>query len=169
MKKVLFLAAVVFLNSVAYSQTKGVISLYGFKQSVSGGKAPDVIEGSSVRTNGPGGKNYYIYATSPSRIYPSEIWIEGIQYGVSIRSIAKTPVEYSDEANIGSQKTVLVPKTSEKLIQIIPVPITGKKSTGTKVNSLSASNELVVVYKQHGKFYYTALKSLSRLESAVMQ
>ncbi|MDB5206470.1 MAG: hypothetical protein JWR72_1545 [Flavisolibacter sp.] len=170
MKSIFFLLAVISLSFASYSQTKGAIKLYGFKQSVSGGRAPDIAEGASTRTSGGGaGKNYFIYATSPSRIYPLEMWIEGVQYGVTISSITKTPVEYSDEANIGSQKTVLVPKTSEKSIQLIPVPVMGNKSTGTKAKSLATTNELVVVYKQNGKFYYTALKSLSGLKSAAMQ
>ena len=169
MKNILFLLAFIFLSFASYSQTKGAINLYGFKQSVSGGRAPDIAEGANTRTSGGAGKNYFIYATSSSRIYPVEMWVEGVQYGVTITSITKTPVEYSDETNIGSKKTVLVPKTSKKLIHLIPVPVMGNKSTGTKAKSLSSANELVVVYKQNGKFYYNALKTLSALESAAMQ
>lgn len=110
-----------------------------------------------------------MYAASTYRIYPAEIWIEGIRYGVSVKPITKTPVEYSDEANIGSPRSVLVPATSKKIIQLIPISATAAKHMGTMAKSLSATNELVVVYKQGGKFYYNTLKSLSAIESAAMQ
>ncbi len=169
MKAILFSLLSICLTTSLCAQTKGSLQLYGYKQSVSGGKAPDIIEGSSVRTGTGAGKNYFIYAVSAYRIYPSEIWIEGIRYGVQVKSITKTPVEYSDEANIGSSKKVLVPATTKKVIQLIPVTAVAIKSVGTKAKSLSATNELVVVYKQNGKFYYTAMKSLGKMESAAMQ
>lgn len=169
MKTILFLFCAIGLSLVTIAQTKGTIKLYGYRQSVSGGKAPEIQEGSNTGISEGGGKNYFLYALSPSRIYPSEIWIEGTRYGVTIKSIAKTPVKYTDEMNIGSPEKVLVPKTSQKLIQLIPVRSMNSKPSGAKAKSLARTNELVVVYQQGGKFYYTALKTLSELESAAMQ
>jgi hypothetical protein len=169
MKKLLFLSAIVFLNFSSYAQAEGTIKLYGFKQLVSGGRAPDIVAGTTTKTSNGAGRNYFIYAASSSRIYPSEMWIEGVRYGVSVRLIAKTPVEYSDEANVGSPKKVLVPKTSKKVIQLTPIPAMVSKSIPVKPQALAASNELVVLYKQNGKFYYAAIKALSGMVGAAMQ
>lgn len=169
MKKIFFLFGAICLGLMLHPQPRGTIKLYGFKQTVSSGKAPETTEGSDTKTSSGAGKNYFLYAVSSSRIYPSELWIEGARYGVTIKSITKTPVEYRDEANIGSSKKLLVPKTSQNVIQLIPAPSIKSKSVGTKAKALSKTNELVVVYKRAGKFYYDTLKTLSDLEGAAMQ
>ncbi len=169
MKTFFFFLTAISLGLSAQAQTRGASKLYGFKQYVSGGKAPDITEGAGTRTSSGGRKNYFLYAVSPSRIYPLELWIEGIQYGVSIKSITTTPVEYSDEMNIGSPKKVLVPKTSQNVIQLILIPPVKGKSVGTKAKTLSRTNEAVVVYKRAGKFYYNTVEKLTDMEGAAMQ
>jgi hypothetical protein len=149
-------------------QTKGSARLYGYKQYVSGGKGPEVKEGSTTKVSGGAGKNYFLYTVSSSRIYPSEIWIEGVRYGVNSKSITKTPVEISESGNIGAPAKQLVPATKDKVVQLIPNPGSTAKSSGTKAGSLAKTNELVVVYKLNGKFYYNTLETLSDLDSAAM-
>lgn len=168
MKTIFFLLITVLTGISCSAQSKGNIKLYGFEQAVAGGKAPDINE-KGLRVSKGGGKNYFLYAQSASRIYPTEIWVEGTRYGVTIKTIEKTPVEYGDDMNVGSPKKVLIPKTSQKLVQLIPNSSTESKTSGTKAKTLAQTNELVVVYKQGSKFYYQVLPRLSRLDGAAMQ
>jgi len=168
MKTIYFLLAILITGVSCSAQSKGNIRLYGFEQSVAGGKAPDINE-KGLRVGKRGGKNYFLYAVASSRIYPSEIWVEGTRFGVTTKTIEQTPVEYGDDMNVGSPKKVLIPKTSQKVVQLIPNASTESKSTGTKARALAQKNELVVVYKQGGKFYYQTLSRLASLEGAAMQ
>lgn len=163
--------AILFL--VAYkmsmAQTKGNAKLYGYKQNVSGGVAPDRSQEPGSANAASGGTNYYIYLVSSngSRIYPSELWIDGTLYGVQIKSIAKTPVRLeSPDPALNSQE--LVPKTAQRVTQLIPTSANGVKKSA-KSSSLANGAAVVAVYKQNGKFYYTTLNELSSLESAAMQ
>ena len=158
---------ITFVAGICRAQTKGTVKLHAFKQSVAQGKAPEVTDGPQVSERQ--GKNYFIYAVSPSRIYPSEIWIEGERYGVSVTTITQTPVEQGDDRNIGAPKKVLVPKTTQKVIQLVPIPAVEEKSFGANAKSQAKTNDVVLVYKQNGKFYYKALKRMSDLEGAYMQ
>jgi len=170
MKKIFLFAAALCFSTLLIAQTKGSVKLYGYKQPVSGGKAPEPSTDTGLRVSRRSGNNYFIYAVSSSRIYPLEIWLEGNRYGVTVKSIKKTPVEYSNEMNVGSPKKILVPKTTKEVLQLIPMAAdAGAKSAGVKAKSLSTQNEAVAVYKQNGKFYYNTLKRLSDLESVSMQ
>ena len=168
MKTVFFLLVLLITGISCSAQSKGNIKLYGFKQSVASGKAPDINE-KGLRVSKGGGKNYYLYAVANSRIYPTEIWVEGFRSGVTIKTIEQTPVEYGDDMNVGSPKKVLIPKTSQKVVQLIPNAATESKAIGTKAKTLAQKNELVIVYKQGGKFYYQTLARLSSLEGTAMQ
>lgn len=163
MKAVFFLCALLCLGLFASSQTKGNVKLYGYRQAVSQGKAPEIDENTKTRISEGAGKNYYLYALSSSKIVPVEAWIEGRHYGLTAKIITNTPVEYGDENNIGSPKKVLVPKTTQKVFQLTIMPPVEGKSTGKNAKPLSKANEFVLVYKQNGKFYYTYLKSLAVL------
>ena len=154
-----------FITISGFGQRKGTIKLYGYVQYASGGKGP---EGTGLRVSKGAGKNYFIYASSPSSINATEVWIEGVRYSVSTKTV-KDPVEYADAGNIGAPKKVLVPQTHQKLVQLIPNSSINAKSGSTKWKSLALTNALVVVYKQNGKLYYSALKTLSDLQSASMQ
>src|SRR5688572_7654960 len=114
MKRIIFCLSIICLSLATMAQTQANVRLYGYKLYVSGGKGPEVTEGSTTKVSEGAGKNYFLYAVSSSRIYPSEIWIEGIRYGVTIKSIPKTPVEMSESGNIGAPAKQLVPATKNK-------------------------------------------------------
>lgn len=167
--RLFFFSLVVFSLSLSCSaQRKGSIQLYGFEQTVSGGKAPEIND-RGLRVSEGGGKNYFLYAVSPGRIYPVEVWIHGTRYGTTMKTIAETPVEYGDEQNIGSPKKLLVPKTTRKVLQIIPAADTGSKIAGTRIKTTAKNNALVLVYQMAGKFYYQVLPRLSKIDGAAMQ
>lgn len=169
MKAILFFLAISLIGSGSLAQSKGNIQLYGFEQRVSGGKAPEPDPQTGLRTAGKVGKNYYLYAVSPTRIYPVELWVQGNRYNATLRTITKTPVEYGDERNIGAPKKVLVPATSQKVVQLSLTPAVKSKIAGKKVQELAQTNELVVVYKQNGKFYYQILSKLADLDVASLE
>jgi hypothetical protein len=169
MKKLFFLLSIIAMSLFVSAQTKGNIKLYGYKQSVSRGKAPELDENTKTRVSQGSGTNYFLYTVSASRIYPVEAWVEGHHYSLMVETVAETPVEYGDENNIGSPKKVLVPKTTEKVLRLTLLPPVEGKSTGKQAKPLATSNDFVLVYKMNGKFYYSTLKSLSSVENAAMQ
>src|SRR5687768_11370857 len=130
MKPLFLFLALSCLSLVSIAQSKGNIRLYGYKQYVSGGKRPQSANNSGPVTSAGAGKNYFLYAVSSSRIYPSEIWIEGVRYGVTIKTISKTPVEMSEPFGADGPKKVLVPSTKEKVVQLIPNSASTTKSLG---------------------------------------
>jgi hypothetical protein len=171
MKKIISLALLIFaINFIAQAQTKGNAKIYGYVQSVSGGASPNRSEPPELQNNKGAGNNYYIYLAlgTASRIYPSEIWIKGDLYGVQTKPIKKTPVVMESEVFAPTEERILVPKTTQKVTQLIPVASNGEK-TSAKRESLAKSNDVVVVYKLAGKFYYATLKSLTSLQNAAMQ
>jgi hypothetical protein len=168
MKKYMLLLLLLagLINSNA--QTEGNAKIYGYQQQVLPGANNNVVVeggGETTAQNTPR-KNYKIYIVSASRIYPVEMWINGTQYSVKMDIISSTPVMHGNEA-AGNRKE-LVPKTSQKVLLLTPASYTEKKNVGD-VRSIAQENELVVLYKQNGRFYYNSLKNLEQLDAAAMQ
>ncbi len=160
------LGLIAFITSSA--QVEGMAKLFGFKEEVIGGVNPSHIEENGEQVNRSStGLNYYIYLQSASRVYPSEIWINGQPFGASFHTVT-TPVERQEFNHPDSGKTVLVPKTNEKLLQLVPIAAVESKLT-QKGKSLAAKNELVVIYKQDGRFYYNVLDRLKPLVPVALQ
>ena len=168
MKTIILLILILSFNSKCLGQTEGSAKLYGYVQPVLPGANNSVIAegGEQVTEPKKTGKNYRIYIESSSRVYPVEIWINGEPYSARMDVISSTPVEFGSEGT-GNRK-VLVPKTSKKVLLLTPATYTETKNTGD-VRSVASLNELVVLYKQNGKFYYNKLEKLEILEAAAMQ
>ncbi|HEV7329900.1 MAG TPA: hypothetical protein VGN63_02575 [Flavisolibacter sp.] len=169
MKQIFLLITLLGIVIAVTAQEKGTVKIYGYYQPVSAGKAPEMDRETGLQTSGGQGKNYFLYAVSSTRVYPAEIWIEGTRMGVSIRTIASTPVMYGNDANIGSPKQVLVPQTTQRVTQLILTRAVEGKDFGTKAESLAQTNAVVLVYKQGGKFQYSVLPALTALGSAAAQ
>lgn len=171
MKSVLLL---IFLISImpAMAQTEGKAKLYGFKEPVSKGVAPQKTideKGNESTATGNQSFNYFIYLVSSSRVYPSEMWIHGQPYSVNLETIKATPVIRKNYNNPSDPAlTELVPKTSDQVIMLKPAPAVHEKLTD-RGRELSAKNELVVVFKQNGRFYYNTLSKFTVLEVAALQ
>ena len=167
MKPFLLLSAFVLATLGGRAQTKGTAMLYGYVQQVSKGKAPEISDGPQQSSGF--GKNYFLYAASSTRIYPAEIWLNGERYGVGFSTIKATPVEWGNSRNVGSPKRVLVPKTTQQVLQLELKGQMEEKAIGKAAQSLAKTSAVVLVYKQGGKFYYTTLKKLDELERASLQ
>ncbi|MGE5519476.1 MAG: hypothetical protein ACM3VS_06055 [Candidatus Dadabacteria bacterium] len=168
MKYFLLLSLLAF--SVAINaQTRGSARIYAYKQGSSRGAAPRTNEqGEVTRTNKEANYNYYLYLVSRSRVYPSELWLNGQHYNVTYKKVVSPVVRENTNLPITTKKEILVPKTSSMVLQLTPVTtIEGKASV--KVSEKLKKNELVVLYKQNGKFYYSSLDKLSILDSNALQ
>jgi hypothetical protein len=171
MKSILLL--IVVINTLQVNaQIEGKAKLYGFKEPVSKGIAPQKTideRGNESKATINQAFNYFIYMVSSSRVYPAEMWIQGQPYSVSLEMIKTTPVirkNYNNPSDPGLIE--LVPKTSDQVIMLKPAPAIQDKLTD-KGRELSVNNELVVVFKQNGKFYYNTLRNLTVLEVAALQ
>ena len=167
-----FFIILMFIGYIASGQTQGNAKIYGYKEPVSRGASPqETIDenGNKISTTGSQAFNYFIYLVSPGRVYPSEMWLNGQPYAVSVETISETPVERKNFNNPGDLSTTeLVPATDQKVIRLKPVPAIDDKLS-TKGRRLSEDNELVVMYKLNGKFYFGTLKNLAILEAAALQ
>ena len=162
------------MATAACSQTKGTAKLYGYMQPVSGGAFPSkAIDegGKEVASETEQRFNYLLYLASSTIVYPSEIWVRGKLYSVTTTSIKTTPVKEPRVSEISSADSArtLVPSTTKKVWQLHLAPAGSSIKQSVKGKSLAKSNELVVVYKMGGKFYYSILPKLDLLEAVAMQ
>jgi len=174
MKYTLLLLSILFIFSSLNSQTRTDVKIYGYVQPVSRGVSPqmDVDEAGNIKSAGTKpGTNYFIYIAGPAsvRIYPIEMWVKGEKYSAKPTSVSNTPVQIADPSlPDGPNKITLVPKTTKKVMMLTPGNAITGKSLAIAM-SKAQINELVVVYKMNGKFYYAALKKLNIIERANMQ
>jgi len=175
MKQTLSLLAFLFIFLMSDAQTRKDVKIYGYVQPVSRGVSPDTKTdeaGNLISKDLKPGSNYFVYITVPAttRIYPIEIWVKGKQYSLKSKIINITPVQMADPAlPDGPHLITLVPKTTKKVMMLIPGNdvIPGKSLAIAK--SKAQTNELVVVYKMNGKLYYSLLEKLDIIDRGTMQ
>lgn len=175
MKSFISLITLLIIGSVAVQgQTAKTVSLYAYKQPVVSGAPPKVTYSEGGQENAAprvSKFNYFIYIAGPSnlRIYPVEIWLGGKKYGVKSSAVKQTPIQQTN-VNIPeySKPVVLVPKTSKTVLQLTTTTASSQKGL-TVAKTLAKSNEVVVVYKMGGKFYYVLAKKMTRLDPMAMQ
>lgn len=170
-----FLFSLFLLQSlVPNAQQSKQVQLYAYEQQVIPGaqKAKNRDgEDNGGLANNPGKKyNYFFYAVPASalRLYPVELWVKGKKYGVQLKAVS-SPVTITNGHVPGNPKTsVLVPKTGNKVLQLIPTDVVAEKNYPT-AEKLAAQNDVVFVFKQGGKFYYQAKPELLQLDAAALQ
>jgi hypothetical protein len=96
------------------------------------------------------------------------MWIAGTLWAVKQETVGQTPVAITYEEPDTPKEIILVPQTTDKVLQISPVENTWGKPSVSKP-SLSEKNELVVVYRLQGKVYSKAVKKINVLRTAVLQ
>ena len=174
MKQTLLILFLLFIFSISKAQTRTDVRIYGYIQPVSRGVSPEtnIDEAGNLISKGiKPGSNYFIYITGPStRIYPIEMWVKGEQYSAKAEAVNKTPVQMGDPAiPDGPNLITLVPKTSKKVMTLIPGNAVFPGKSLAIAKSKAKVNELVVVYKMNGKLYYALLEKLNIIERASMQ
>jgi hypothetical protein len=172
MKK-LWSLPLMFIALISFAQTKGTAKIYGYKQPVSQGAFPSKgidEQGKEVGSEPEQRFNYFLFLSSATTLYPSEIWVNGQLFAVTARSVKSTPVRQTNaNAETADSSRILVPKTSKKVWQLDLRPANSSIKASEKGKALAKTNELVVVYKMGGKFYYSNLPKLELLESVAMQ
>ena len=162
MKQILIILSSIIAFTAA-AQTKGKGNLYAYQQTVTPGMVRKTLDENGVETAAPVKQNhsYRIYLVTASRAFPLELWIKGQRFSARVKTIEQTPVEQvNTNVQISTDKKVLVPKTSMKVIQLTPAPAVSK-GANRKIESMGAANDLIVFYKQNGKFYYQAVPKMT--------
>lgn len=161
----------ILLSSALNSYSQTGVKVYGYEREVMPGivqveseqkLAGDKTEGNRTEKNVEKSVNYIIYISSSSKsvITPVEMWIRGKRFNVMTQPVGKTPIILPN--NTG-KSTTLVAKTSNKVQQVLAVPFTNGKEFSL-AKKKAALNELVVVYKQNGKYYSALLKKIKVLD-----
>jgi len=166
MKQFYFLFIAILTSFFSFAQVEGASKIYGYKQKVT----PGTIR---VDENGnPAPRktiyNYNIYLGSTSKVVPIEIWVNGEPFSVVSNEVKTTPIEHTNPTSAVEKSKILVPKTSRRVLQLMPSLNKVQKPT-KKGKALSAKNELVLIYKGSGKLYFKTISELAELESISMQ
>lgn len=165
MKRLCLLLLATFSFIAVFAQTEGASKIYSYRQKIRPGTVR--VDDSGREAPGRPLYNYLIYLESSAKVVPIEIWLNGEAYSVIVSEAKSTPVEYVSPATMNKRRT-LVPKTTKKVLQLSPSSNKIKKPT-QKGKTLSAQNELVVIYKAGNKCYYKTVTKLSELEPIDMQ
>jgi len=166
MKKYLLFFSLIIIGSGIYSQPP--IKVYGFEQESSPGTVAANVKdenGNPVRKAATK-KNYFIYLSLKQkyRITPHQVFINGKAFSLETGLVDTTPVQHVSKNVPGAdEKTTLVPKTSNKVIQLkIVDPVQVKKTSG--LQKLTNKNDVVVSYTWQTKKYFAVLKKLEKLD-----
>ena len=98
-----------------------------------------------------------------------ELWIKGDRHGIKATDVNTTSVEISTGELPQYTKTItLVPQTKNKVIKLDPaVAVNGKNFP--KAKAKAEINEVVLVYKYGGKFYYAVQDKIKLIDPIVLQ
>lgn len=165
MQKTIFLFALLTAGLFTKAQTAGTARLYAYRQSILPGVQPGgaiTESGERIEAKPTSNAQYIIYITATGRVYPVALWIKGERFAVNTEAIRKTPViVFQDEERGNPQKKILVPKTTQKVWLLTPLPITDNLRF-PQAEAAARKADVVVVYKMNGRFYY---KTVNRIES----
>jgi hypothetical protein len=154
------------------AQSKGTARLYAYRQSVISGVAPRITIDESGKQVNPQMKpkfNYYLYLSSSSELQPVAVYLNGVLLGAQAKSVS-TPVENKNyTAPAQAKTTVLVPKSNQKVWQILPGAALGNDTFGQTVKDAAQKNEVVVVYKQKNKTRYSVQSKFTAMAPEALQ
>jgi hypothetical protein len=151
--------------TASLAQTEGASKLYGYRQKVMPGTIRVDDNGKEIPRKSQ--YNYFIYLSSTTKVSPVELWINGEVYSVTVNEVS-TPVEYSHPSTANNRPKILVSKTNNHVLQLSP-SLNKIQKPNPKGKSLSAKNEMVIIYKGGGKWYYKVVSKLGELDPLAMQ
>lgn len=162
MKRCLIIGLVLVSQSVT---AQPFIKLYGYSQVFVPGMIPqeDIPGENGERSRGRSNvvTNYYIFmAASPAAIIqPREIWLDGKGFKAINQQQVKTPVRVDYP-----EKKTLVPATTLRVTQLaLGDSLSASSKPAKALRTLTAGNQLVIVYSWKGKRYYAVVKKLKVL------
>lgn len=111
-------------------------------------------------------KNYFIYLSlkQSDSIAPEHVFIHGSPFSVEPGTVNATPVEHVDH-NVRGQpaKTILVPKTTDKVIKLKVAGSLQLKQTPA-IRKLITNNDVVIAYTWKSEKYFVVLKKIKKLD-----
>ena len=161
MKRILLL---LFIGASLLVKAQPGMTLYGFSQLFT----PGMIRADDNQSGRRGSITYYIYMSMPAgtSIRFDHIWIDGNLYEGAMQPVDSTPVinvNYSIPGKV--VKRVLVPKTRQLVLQVLPhQQTTDSLAKTTLVKKLISRSSLVISYWYKGRKYYSHLDKLVELE-----
>lgn len=165
MKKELLLISL-FFGLASFSQPP--IKVFAFEQDNFPGTKPAVTDenGNPVRKVATR-KNYFIYLSfnKSYNIRPSHVFVKGKLFTIKTMSLRNTPIEHVN-SNIPNQpeKIVLVPATTNKVLQLKLNESEGLTTTTNSIKKLTEKNDVVVEYSWKNKTYFATIQKLKTLE-----
>ena len=165
MKQFYLLVLSICFCATSIAQTEGGSKLYGYKQKVMPGTIRVDDNGREMPRKSQ--YNYFLYLASTTKVTPVELWINGEVYSVTVNEVS-TPVEYNHPSSSNNNPKILVSKTNRHVLQLGP-SLNKIQKPNPKGKSLSAKNEMVIIYKGGSKWYYKAVSKLGELEPLAMQ
>jgi hypothetical protein len=168
-KKLLFFSFTLLIAAVAI-HGQPAIKIFAYQQQSLPGTVPVGIkdENGNPIKKAAAKTNYFIFLSFKKNyiVAPVQVLIKGSSFSLdSFTDVKKTPVEYTSHTIPNdSHKTVLVPKTSNRVIKINPAEPGGPIEGNNHIKSLAKTNDLVIIYMWNKKKYYAALKKITELE-----
>jgi len=171
MKKHLLFVAFIVIGSGIYGQPS--IKVFGFEQESSPGTVAANVksENGNPIKKAATQKNYFIYLAVKQKynITPQQVFIDGKAFTAKASIVATTSVEHINNNIPGNpEKTTLVPKTSDKVIELKIVDSIQVKKTSA-IQKLTNKNDVVISYTWKKKKYFTVLKKLKKLEPVLKE
>jgi hypothetical protein len=161
----LALFCVLLTNISLSAQYSPIIKKYAYSQITTPGTVPvDTDENrNKITRKSQSLPTYYIYVTTAKKdaIKATEIRIKGKRYSVQTEEVLETPVEaINTDITDNPKKTILVPKTQNKVLRLTPLRMLSENKPGNYVKQLMAKSELVIVCTLKGKKYFTTVKKI---------
>ncbi len=166
MKKYLLFFSLIIIGSGIHSQPS--IKVFGFEQESSPGNVAANVKdenGNPVKKAAMQ-KNYFIYLALKQKysITPQQAFINSEAFSIETSMVETTPIEHVNNNIPGKpEKTTLVPKTSDKVIELKIVDPIQVKKTST-LQKLTKKNDVVISYTWKKKKYFAVLKKLEKLD-----
>jgi hypothetical protein len=165
--KVVFLLISLGFGLTSFSQP--AIKTFAFEQdNVPGTKPVGITDenGNPVRKVAAK-KNYFIFLSfnKSYNITPTQVFIKGNPLTITSTLARKTPIELVNN-NIPNkpQKIMLVPTTTNKVLEIQVTEAPGGFAKSTTLQKLTDKNDVVIVYSWKKKTYFLTLKKLKKLD-----
>ena len=159
---------VLFIAGISAS-AQPAIKVFAFEQQNLPGTIPAGIkdENGNPIKKAATKKNYFIFLSFKKNcvITPVQVFLKGIPFSVQVTDNKKTPVEYTNNTIPNHpDKTILVPKTNNRVIKIDPIEAQGSENKDPHVEKLTKSNDLVIAYMWKKKKYFVTLKKMKQLD-----
>jgi len=168
MKKKLVFFILVIVSMAVHSQP--AVKIFAFEQQSLPGTVPAGVkdENGNPIKKAAAKTNYFIFLSFKKNtiIKPVQVFIKGSSFVVdTVIDVKKTPVEQTNRTIPNDpHRTILVPKTTDKVIKIDPAETEGQVKNGAHIENLTKTNDVVVAYVWKEKKYFATVKKIKELD-----